>query len=452
MYNVLFEAIESKKGLILEAERYIWNHAEIGFREWNTHKYLKGLYEELGYEVIEAGNIPGFYVDIDTGLPGPCIGVFGEMDGLTIPEHPEAVKETGAVHACGHNAQCAALLGVAIALKAEHALDGMCGRIRLFAVPAEEMVDCRFGKELVDKGIIHFYGGKQEFIYRRYLDDVDMAIMVHTCGKGFALNTGCNGNVKKEFTFIGKSTHAAGPFGAKNALYAANNAISNANALRETFSEQNKIRFHSIITNGGEAVNVIPSLIKVESAVRGLTMKAILAANKKINLAFAAGAMSMGCRLIINDSVGYLPRKEDKNLQNAFLTVARTLFDESEIKTNLPPAPGCTDMGDVSAIMPVCHAFVGGSCGGGHSETYFINDPELACVKNAKLQAGVLAYLLSNNAAEAQKVIDEADVLYSSTDEYIEAVSKIAFNEEAVKYNEDGTVTVRVCNEETIIK
>ena len=451
MYNVLFEAIENKKDLILEAERYIWKHPEIGFREWNTHKYLKGLYEELGYTVNEAGDIPGFYIDIDTGRPGPCIGVFGEMDGLTIPEHPEADKETGAVHACGHNTQCAALLGVAIALKAKNALDGMCGRIRLFAVPAEEMVDCRFGKELVDKGILHFYGGKQEFIYRRYLDDVDMAIMVHIIGKGFAINSGCNGYLKKEFTFIGKSTHAAGPFGAKNALYAANNAIANTNALRETFSEQNKVRFHSIITSGGEAVNVIPSLVKVESAVRGLTMKAILTTNKKINLAFAAGAMSMGCRLIINDSIGYLPRKEDKNLQNAFLAVARTLFDESEIKKN-PSSAGCTDMGDVSAIMPVCHAFIGGSVGSSHTEGVRITDPELACVKNAKLQAGVLSYLLSNNAAEAQKVIDEADVLYSSTDEYIEAMSKIAFNEEAVIYNDDGSVIVRVCDEETIPK
>lgn len=89
LLNELFHEIEANRDSILGVENYIWTHPELGYREWNTHKYLKARYEELGYIVHEAGNIPGFYVDIDTGRPGPKIGIFGEMDGLCIPEHPE---------------------------------------------------------------------------------------------------------------------------------------------------------------------------------------------------------------------------------------------------------------------------------------------------------------------------------------------------------------------------
>ena len=108
----LTDAVEKHSKLILDTERYVWKNPETGFREWKTHKYLKEQFESLGYVLQEAGDIPGFYTDIDTGKPGPKIAVFGEMDGLTVIDHPERDPETNAVHACGHNGQCAALLGI----------------------------------------------------------------------------------------------------------------------------------------------------------------------------------------------------------------------------------------------------------------------------------------------------------------------------------------------------
>lgn len=445
-YNLIFDAIEEGKDKILAAERYIWTNPELGFREWKTHAYLKNEFEQLGYTVTEAGDIPGFYTDIDTGREGPKVAVFAEMDALYIPEHPECDKETGVVHACGHHFQCAALLGIAAALKKEGALDTLSGSIRLIAVPCEEMSDMAYIKSLIEKGTLHFYGGKQEFLYRGYLDGVDMAIMVHGRGKGFAINQGCNGSISKHFTFIGKSAHAAGAVGSCNALYAANTAMAAANALRESMNGKNLERYSAIITNGGEAVNVIPSIIQVAAQVRGLTMKSILALNEKINRAYAAGALSQGCRLIIDDSIGYSPRKEDKNLQNAFLDVAKLLFDEEEIDIIHNHAAGCTDMGDVSMVMPVCHAFVGGGEGGGHTKNYRVRDAYQGCVTNAKLQTGVLLHLLEDDAKLAKKVISEKQVEYSSTEEYLEAASRISFKGEAITYHEDGRIEIKIKN------
>jgi hypothetical protein len=102
-------AIEKHRALILEALDYIWKNPETGYREWKTHAYLKAAYEKLGYTLTEAGNIPGFTAELDTGKEGPTIAVFGEMDSLIGPSHPEADPETKAVPACGHCAQSAAL-------------------------------------------------------------------------------------------------------------------------------------------------------------------------------------------------------------------------------------------------------------------------------------------------------------------------------------------------------
>ena len=70
-YEKVYGVIEDNKDIILEAERYIWNNPETGFREWKTHEYMKRHFLELGYEICEAGDIPGFYADVDTGVPGP---------------------------------------------------------------------------------------------------------------------------------------------------------------------------------------------------------------------------------------------------------------------------------------------------------------------------------------------------------------------------------------------
>ena len=87
------------------------------------------------------------------------------MDGLIVRSHPAADPKTGAVHACGHCGQGAALLGIAAALKEPGALDGLSGSIRLMIVPAEEMIQLGFREELRQKGIVGYMGGKVEFMH-----------------------------------------------------------------------------------------------------------------------------------------------------------------------------------------------------------------------------------------------------------------------------------------------
>ncbi|MBQ2863764.1 MAG: peptidase dimerization domain-containing protein [Clostridia bacterium] len=309
---------------------------------------------------------------------------------------------------------------------------------------AEETIEIEYRKSLCDQGKIKYYCGKQEFIRRGILDGVDLAMMVHSGSAPLAVNGGCNGFVSKRMTFIGKASHGASPERGLNALYAATNALSAANAIREQYSGDRYFRFHPIITRGGEAVNVIPSEVVVESFTRGSSMNTITSANEKINRAFAASAAAMGCRLVIEDKHGSAPRKEDRNLQAAVLEVGRLLFDESDIKMNTDAwSSGCTDMGDVSTLMPVVHPFVGSGKLPGHSSEFYVEDRENGCVTNAKFQLGMIYYVMCDGAKYAKKVIDEAQVLYSSKEEYLEATGQLSFYGDAVDYREDGSILLK---------
>ena len=88
--KLYLEACENARSLAYEAEAYIWKHPETGYREWNTEAYLAERFEKLGYTLTKAGDIPGFYTDIDTGKPGPKILIFGELDSLICFDHPDA--------------------------------------------------------------------------------------------------------------------------------------------------------------------------------------------------------------------------------------------------------------------------------------------------------------------------------------------------------------------------
>ena len=276
----LIKMTEKQEERIYEAADHIWKNPETGYREWKTSGYMAAQFEALGYSLTKAGNIPGFYADLDTGKPGPKIAIFGELDSLIVESHPDADPQTHAVHACGHHAQSAILLGIAAALKEPGALDGLCGSIRFLSVPAEELIELGFRETLQRQGIIKYFGGKVEFIYRGYLDGVDMALLIHSGslpeGKTLAIGRGNNGCVIKNITFQGISAHAGGsPEKGVNALYAATCGINAANAIRETFIDGQHIRFHPIITEGGLAVNAIPETVKLEAQARGASYEAM---------------------------------------------------------------------------------------------------------------------------------------------------------------------------------
>ena len=451
--NQYHAMVEKNRKLILDSFDYLWKNPESGYREWKTHAYMEKIFTDLGYHVVPAGNIPGFIADVDTGRPGPTVAVFGEMDALIIPEHPESDPQTGAVHACGHCAQCAALIGIAAALKEPGALDGLCGKIRLVAVPAEELIEIEYRLDLRQKGEIKYLGGKPEFLHRGLLEGVELSFMVHTCvepGGVATCNGGSNGLIAKTVSFQGVSAHAGGaPHKGINALYAANLALNAINALRETFQDGNHIRVHPIITCGGGSVNAIPDKVTVESYVRGADMLAIRDANRRVNRAIAGSAAAMGAKVQINDVPGYWPRHYSADFAHVFGQAAKTCG----IDFRYNPAGwtnGCSDLGDICAVMPAIHPQMGGASGKAHGVDYRITDPESACVSSAKWQVQALGLLLSDGGAAAKQVIANTKTDFATVQEYFAFVDDLNMDKQVVSYDEKGNVTLNFQNEDCV--
>lgn len=430
--------VEKYKQLVFDAERYIWQNPETGYKEFKTTAFLGAEFEKLGYKVNYADGITGFYTVLDTGKKGPEILILAEIDSVICPEHPEADKQTGAVHSCGHNAQCAALLGIAAALKEEGALDDLCGKIRLCAVPAEELLEIGYRSQLKSQGKIKYYGGKSEFLSRGYFDGVDIAFMVHTASL-FMVRGGSVGCIAKQVVYKGTAAHAGGsPWLGKNALYAATCGLNAVNALRETFKESDIIRVHPIITSGGAMVNAIPETVTLESYIRGKTFEGIVDANKKVNRALCGAALSLGTNVDIIDIPGYAPPINDGNLIQLTISAAKEVLPEYEFEDYRgATGSGSTDMGDLSCIMPVVHPYCAGASGIGHGNNYKIADPNLACISSAKLQLGLLYALLSENAKQARKVLAEFKPRFASKEEYLNYMDSLNASGDRIEYLEN---------------
>ncbi len=433
-------AVEKHRELILAAERYIWQNPETGYKEFKTDAYMKKVFEGLGYKLTPAEGITGFVTVLDTGRPGPEVLVLGELDSIICPEHPESDPETGAVHSCGHNAQCAALIGVAAALKEEGALDSLSGRIRLCAVPAEELLEIEYRADLREKGVIKYMGGKSEFLSRGLFDGVDLAFMIHTSGS-FHTSLGSVGCMAKKITYKGKASHAGGsPQLGINALYAASCGLNAINAIRETFKESDIIRVHPIVTSGGAMVNAIPEKATLESYVRGKTFDAIVSANKKVNRALIGGALSLGANIDITDIPGYAPLCNDKNMIALTLEAAEAAIPEYEMKAGHGFGSGSTDMGDLSCIMPVIHPYAGGAAGTSHGNDFQIADPVAACIASAKLQLSMLSLLLSNGAERAKKIVAEYEPQFASAADYLAYVDSLNCTGDRIEYTDGGAI------------
>lgn len=437
MSEKLIAAVEKNRKLILDAQDYIWNNPETGYKEFKTSAYMEAAFEKLGYKLEKAGNIPGFCTVVDTGRPGPELLILGELDALICHEHPDSDKETGAVHCCGHSAQCAALLGVAAALKEPGALDGLSGKIRLCAVPAEELIEIEYRTKLREEGKIRYFGGKTEFLYRGYFDNSDLAFMVHTTiSDHFVMKRGSVGCIAKRVIYKGVASHAGGsPWNGCNALYAATLGLNAINSIRETFQEPDIIRVHPIITKGGGAVNAIPDNVIIESFVRGKTFDAIKSANKKVNRALIGGALSLGANIEILDNPGYGPLYNNTLMMDVAQEAAEKdlniVIDRSEVIGS-----GSTDMGDLSDIMPLVHPHAGGAKGRSHGADYIIEDPELACVGSAKWQVCMLNILLKDGAERAKKIIAEFEPKFKTKEEYFSYIDEFISSGNRISYDE----------------
>ncbi|MBR1952231.1 MAG: amidohydrolase [Lentisphaeria bacterium] len=424
------QIIEENQKQIIEVGEHIWKNPEPGYREFNTSAYLVKKLQELGLEVKTNLAVTGFRADIDTGRPGPTLAILGELDSLILPNHPECDKTTGAVHACGHNASAASLIGTAIGLLKSGVLDSMCGKIALIATPAEEGIELDYRKELMNQGKIGSIAGKSQLLREGVFDDVDISYMHHlSSGYGYNDHNGC---VNKKITFHGKSCHAASPQAGHNALNASTLALNAIAMLREVYSNDPYVRIHGIITNGGDTVNIIPDTVSMEYMLRAPTVEKILSLNERFDKVVMYAAKAAECEATVETVNGYMPLYDHAGLGDVIRRSLEFLDPEAFFDDNQHFYSSCTDMGDIATVIPAVHAYAAGAKGTGHGIDYGIADSFAAYVRSSQINAVAAVELLFGDAQTGKhiaadkknlmripeyiKIIDSINKTVSSTD------------------------------------
>lgn len=235
----------------------IWGYAELGMQEFKSSALLIKTLEEEGFKVEKGvAGIPTCFV-ASWGDGKPVIGILGEFDALpglsqkALSPLQIPLVEGAPGHGCGHNMMGTAGIAAAIAVKKSMEKSNIRGTIKFFGSPAEETVISR--PYMVKAGVFQ---------------DIDAVIDNHT-SSDMSTSYGVSGSAVMSvvFSFKGKTAHAAAaPWDGRSALDGVELMNVASNYLREHLFYTN--RLHYVITEGGEAPNVVPDKASVWYYIR----------------------------------------------------------------------------------------------------------------------------------------------------------------------------------------
>ena len=262
----------------------VFSFAEPGFQEVKTSEYLCDILEKNGFKVTRGvAGIPTAFT-ATWGDGGPMIGLGSDIDGLLgLSQYPGSPQlkpmiEGAPGHGEGHNSGMPLMVVAALALKDTMQKNGIKGRLMLWPGVAEELL-----------------ATKAYYVRAGLFKDVDANIFVHV-GRDLGTSWGPGGNngmVSVEYTFKGKTAHAAGqPWDGRSALDGVELMNIGWNMRREHLKVTQ--RSHYVITNGGGQPNIVPGEASVWYYFREQNFKTIRELYETGNTIATAAAMATG--------------------------------------------------------------------------------------------------------------------------------------------------------------
>lgn len=316
-------AVETRRRELVDLSLRIHAHPEVAFQEEKAAAWLGDLLAGEGFAVEKGicGLATAFRASYGHG--SPCIAFIAEYDALP-----------GLGHGCGHNLIAAASVGAALATKEVLAQTG--GTIVVVGTPAEEAE-----------------GGKVYMVRGGAFKGLDAALMVHPGNRDvvMAYPLAC---VELRVEYFGREAHAAAsPEDGINALDAMVSAYSAIGLLRQQLRDT--ARIHGIVTDGGQAVNVIPAHTAARFLVRAADDSYLEVVKEKVLDCFRAGALATGARLEHQwDDAQYATMRNNLPLAEAYQRNIEAL-GRRVVEADSRRPMGSTDMGNVSQVVPSIH-------------------------------------------------------------------------------------------------
>ncbi len=309
----------------------IHDRPELAFAERFASTTLADFVAAQGRAVTRgAGGLETAFVSDTRSGSGPTIAICAEYDALA-----------GIGHGCGHNLIAAAGVGAYLGVVAVSS--ELKGTVRLIGTPAEEGG-----------------AGKVKLQAAGAFSGVDAAMMFHPADAD-VLDPLMVASRILDVEFRGKAAHAAAsPYSGVNALDALMLGWGAMSAMRQLVRSDSRI--HGIVTDGGQASNVIPERAAARIGVRAADPTYLGDLRRRVLACFQGAATATGCELQYEWGEAMDMVTTNQPLAAAFRENARVLG-----RTLGPRRPGetsgSTDMGNISSLIPSIHPFLSVSDG-----------------------------------------------------------------------------------------
>ena len=359
--------VARQAGASIALAEQIWDWAEMGYLENKSSRALQDYLRAADFELtVGVADIPTAFV-ATYGEGGPVIGILAEFDALpglsqaALPSRSPRIDDAPG-HACGHHLFGSASVTAAVALRQWLQANNVSATIKLFGTPAEEG------------------GSGKVYIARAGLfDDVDVVLHWHPGSSNTASPSTTTSNKSGRFTFHGQAAHAAAaPERGRSALDGVEVMNYMVNMMREHVPQTTRI--HYVITDGGDAPNIVPEKAQVYYYVRHPKAAMVVELFERVVNAARAAAMGTETQVDVEVMHGNYPvlpnhtlaKLVDDNLRSLggiTYTDAENEFAMELRKTLIKPdlalgsqatiqpfqfrqTMGSTDVGDVSWLVP----------------------------------------------------------------------------------------------------
>lgn len=335
---------------VVAIRRQLHQHPELSFCERNTAELVKKCLASKNIEFQSEIAGTGVVATIKGKPSNKTVALRADMDALPIHETtdlPYRSVNDGVMHACGHDAHTAMLLGTAFILN--DLRDKFSGTIKVIFQSGEEKLP----------------GGASLMIKEGVLDDVDLIIGQHVypdlpCGEvGFHAGPYMASSDEVNITVKGRGGHAAKPAERDNALLAAAKIVAK---LSELYPENCKsdvlLAFGSIVADG--TYNVIPSEVNLKGTMRVFDEEKRKLLKDNILNVLKDIASEYGCEADVFIEQGYPSLKNDVKLTEKCAAFAKEILGEDKVK-DLPQLMTAEDFAWYSQKIPACFYRLGTS-------------------------------------------------------------------------------------------